>query len=272
MSNTQTRILSGIVMLFIVILAAIIGQNGMFFLIFLGGVLLVDELTSSMLKLERSHFSYVVSIASFVIGFIFFNFVDKYEHYVGLVSSAGVTLGIILMLYLFMEKMEAKYFIRILRRNAYLVGVFVLIPVLSLSFLVHQKSWMQYILLLLLLNSVVDVGAWFWGKNFGKKKLWPAISPNKTLFGLFGGVLSSVLLSLLFIYIVFEKVSVVLVLALIILGLLAQIGDLIESKMKRQLGVKDSSNLIPGHGGIYDRVDSLIFIAPFFSKMVSQLL
>ena len=119
---------------------------------------------------------------------------------------------------------------------------------------------------------MVDTGAWFFGKNFGKRKLWPKISPNKTLMGLIGGVLTSLVISNICIYFMFDTFKIELVLSIAALGLFAQIGDLIESKMKRQLGVKDSSNLIPGHGGIYDRIDSLIFIAPFFAIMIKNFL
>lgn len=272
MSNTKQRIISAFVMMLIVIACALVGKNGMMLLVFFGGILLIDELIHSMLKMKRNHFSYYVSVASYVGAFIFFNFIDQYQHYVQLISNAGVTLSVILILYLFMEKMESKFFIRVLRRNSYAIGLYVLIPVLSLSFLLHQKNWMKYVILLFLLNSSVDIAAWFFGKNFGKRKLWPKISPNKTMFGLFGGVISSVIISTVYVHFIFDKFLIGLLFSLTALALLAQVGDLIESKMKRQLDVKDSSNLIPGHGGIYDRVDSLIFIAPFFALVVRNFL
>ncbi len=125
---------------------------------------------------------------------------------------------------------------------------------------------------MLLVNFLADTGAWFFGKNFGNTKLWPTISPKKTRAGAIGGAFTSVVLSSLFIYFVFNKLNLFIIVSLLILAIFAQIGDLIESKLKRQFDVKDSSNLIPGHGGIYDRLDSLLFVAPFYVMMVKYLL
>ena len=271
MTNTQQRIVSALVLFFILLVSVYFGKIGM--LVFTGavGILLVDELSFNMFKVPRAHFSYIVSQISFIFGYIFFNFFDKFEYYEALILNAGMTLSLILVFYLFLEKMEAKFFVRLLRKNAFLVGGFVLIPILCFSVLIHHERWAAFLFLILILNSSVDIGAWFFGKNFGKRKLWPKISPNKTLTGLVGGVISSVFLSTIYIYFVFGTIKFSLVLALAGLGILAQVGDLIESKMKRQLQVKDSSNLIPGHGGIYDRIDSLVFIAPFFAVMARDL-
>ena len=272
MTNTQQRIVSAIVLFSILLLSVFLGKLGMLVLIGIVGVMLVDEIGSNMLKVSRSHFSYIVSQLAFCIGYIFFNFFDEFEYYEALILNAGMTLSLFLIVYLFAEKMEAKLLVRAFKKNAYLVGIFVLVPVLCLSILIHQEHWLSYLFLILILNSSVDIGAWFFGKNFGKRKLWPKISPNKTLTGLVGGVLSSVLLSTIYIYIVFKDINFAVIISLAGLGVLAQVGDLIESKMKRQLQVKDSSNLIPGHGGIYDRIDSLVFIAPFFAVMARDLL
>lgn len=272
MSNTQIRILSAFIMFCIFLGAVLVGPQGLLFLLLIVGAILVDEIIVHMFKLPRKHLSYSLSMVSYLTGFVYFNYLDVFNHYVHLISNAGICLSLLLILYLFMEKMEAKYFIRIMKRNSFMVGLYVLIPFLSLSYLLHQKNWIQYVVLLVTLNFLVDTGAWFFGKNFGKKKLWPKISPNKTLVGLAGGVLTSLIISSGYVYINLNVISLAIVFSIAAVAILAQVGDLIESKMKRQLGVKDSSNLIPGHGGIYDRIDSLIFIAPFFALMVRNLL
>ncbi|MEE2672072.1 MAG: phosphatidate cytidylyltransferase [Bdellovibrionota bacterium] len=272
MTNTQQRIVSAVALLALFLICMLLGKMGMLFLVGFTGLILVDEINHSMLKISRSHFSYYVAVASYLAGYVFFNFIDEFNVYEALILNAGMTLSSVLVLYLFMEKMESKFFVNMMRKNAYLTGLYVLIPILCFSVLIHQKHWMIYLFLILVLNSSVDIGAWFFGKNFGEKKLWPKISPNKTRFGLLGGVSSSVVLSGIFIYLAFGNLNFPIFFSLIALGLLAQIGDLIESKIKRQLEVKDSSNLIPGHGGIYDRIDSLVFIAPFFAVMVRDLL
>ena len=124
---------------------------------------------------------------------------------------------------------------------------------------------------IVVLNFSVDTGAWFFGKNFGKKKLWPSVSPKKTVEGFVGGVITSVVLSGVFWAITFNHVSFQLLMSFLIIACCAQLGDLIQSKMKRQFNIKDSSNLIPGHGGMYDRVDSLLFVAPLFLFVIRNL-
>lgn len=107
-----------------------------------------------------------------------------------------------------------------------------------------------------------DTLAFFTGKAFGRKRIAPVISPKKTLEGAVGGLTGSVLCACLFAFIYpFLPLLKMLVLGLL-LGVAAGVGDLLESVFKRQAGVKDSSALIPGHGGILDRFDSALFTAP----------
>jgi phosphatidate cytidylyltransferase len=108
-----------------------------------------------------------------------------------------------------------------------------------------------------------DTAAYFVGKSLGKRRLAPALSPKKTLEGALGGLLGSVLVSYLFaLYIYpFLPLDRMLLLGLMV-GVAAMAGDLLESAFKREAGIKDSSRLIPGHGGILDRIDSTLFTAP----------
>lgn len=107
-----------------------------------------------------------------------------------------------------------------------------------------------------------DTMAYFVGMAFGRRRIAPALSPKKTLEGAVGGFAGSILVAAAFSFIYsFLPLSKVLLLGLT-LGAAAQVGDLLESAFKRQAGVKDSSDLIPGHGGILDRIDSTLFTAP----------
>ncbi|MBR2299056.1 MAG: phosphatidate cytidylyltransferase [Alphaproteobacteria bacterium] len=122
----------------------------------------------------------------------------------------------------------------------------------------------------LLMVWSMDVGAYIVGSNLKGPKLAPSISPNKTWSGLIGGILLAVAVSEVFFHILAaykliridgRTEMIFAVLAGLVAGV-SQIGDLIESAIKRHLGLKDSSNLIPGHGGVFDRIDGLVFAAP----------
>jgi phosphatidate cytidylyltransferase len=108
-----------------------------------------------------------------------------------------------------------------------------------------------------------DSGAYFAGRAFGRHKLFPRVSPNKTWEGAIAGFLAAVLAFALFRHLLLPYLSLRDALACGgIIGIFGQIGDLVESLLKRDAGVKDSSTLIPGHGGVLDRFDSLLFVAP----------
>ena len=112
---------------------------------------------------------------------------------------------------------------------------------------------------------LADSGAYFIGKNFGKHKLSPRLSPRKTWEGYWGGVFFGVLGSVLFAWLWRDNLPISLldgVLFGLVLSLLTTLGDLGESMIKRQSGIKDSSHILPGHGGIFDRIDSWIWAAP----------
>jgi phosphatidate cytidylyltransferase len=113
---------------------------------------------------------------------------------------------------------------------------------------------------------VGDSAAYFAGRRFGIRKLAPQISPGKTIAGAWGYLAGAALAGFLCAWLVFERFNwtEILLLALIA-GVLGQLGDLFESWLKRVFAVKDSGSLLPGHGGLLDRLDSLIFPAVFTS-------
>ena len=108
-----------------------------------------------------------------------------------------------------------------------------------------------------------DSFAYIVGKNFGKQKLFESVSPKKTVEGFLGGIIFTAIGS----YFISEVTNILLfsnwLILSVIVSVFGTLGDLIESKYKRQAGVKDSGNILPGHGGLLDRLDSAIFVAPF---------
>lgn len=119
-----------------------------------------------------------------------------------------------------------------------------------------------WLLFLLVATWASDTAAYFIGRKFGRRKLAPALSPGKTLAGAVGGVGGSLLTAGVF-TLAYPFLPVVYVLALgLLIGIAGQLGDLWESVLKRTAGLKDTGNLIPGHGGVLDRFDSMLFTAP----------
>lgn len=122
---------------------------------------------------------------------------------------------------------------------------------------------LQWVLLFLLIVWSGDTGAYFAGKSFGKRKLYPEISPKKTVEGMLGGLASSVSVALVFRAIGFQQTLLMgIVLLAIVVGGVAQLGDLCESFLKRSFNKKDSGSILPGHGGLLDRFDAILFSAP----------
>ena len=121
----------------------------------------------------------------------------------------------------------------------------------------------QWIFLLLVLVMSGDSVAYYVGSSLGRHKLYPLVSPNKSLEGAVGGLAGSLLGAIIARWIFFPELSFGdCILAALIMGPLGQMGDLFESLLKRSFGVKDSGTIIPGHGGILDRLDSILFAAP----------
>ena len=131
----------------------------------------------------------------------------------------------------------------------------------SLMWLMIASSYLT-VLWLLFVVWAVDVGGYLFGKTIKGPKLAPKISPNKTWAGLFGGMFLAGVISYAYAYGIGWEAHGTITIIAVVLALFEQIGDLIESAIKRKVGVKDSSDLIPGHGGIFDRIDGLVFTAP----------
>ena len=125
-----------------------------------------------------------------------------------------------------------------------------------------EQGW-AWVVLVMMITWGSDTAAYFAGRAFGRHKLYPLISPGKTVEGAIGGLAGSMILTLVSWATFFPELPLChgLILALVG-GALGQAGDLVESMLKRSVGVKDSGKLLPGHGGLLDRIDALIFAAP----------
>lgn len=162
-----------------------------------------------------------------------------------------------------------------------IMGVFVLVPAwVGLNLLRtgdfqfgELSNGLLAILYIFCVVWVADIGAYFAGRAFGKTKLAPRVSPGKSWAGVWGGLVAVVILAVVASALASASLpqAVLLVGASVVTGLVSVLGDLLESMMKRFRGIKDSSQLLPGHGGIMDRVDSLTAAIPVFALLLTLL-
>jgi len=187
-----------------------------------------------------------------------------------------LALSIFTML-LFSELLISKGRFRLERLSVcFIAGLLIPYMLSALVRLMNHDIGRLLIMIPLVVAFLADSGAYFIGKFFGRHKLSPTISPNKTIEGAVGGIFTAILAMLIFCLVLDLSVDVTVNYALAItygiIGSLASIfGDLCFSAIKRQTGIKDYGNLLPGHGGILDRCDSLFIVAPIIEILMAFL-
>ncbi len=262
MKNLSSRVLSGIIFVSILIFSILFSKISFIILFYILMILCLFEFVK-MIKLN-SIFPYIIG----TLLFIFSNILNVEDvpaktifEYVGV--ALFLTIFISFASILFAKKEEVishlgKIFLSII----YIVipfSLMVQIPFLNSSFN-YASTIILGVFILIWTN---DSFAFLIGSNFGKHKLLKRISPNKTIEGFIGGMVFTFIISLLLSKQFSSLSQVEWIVIAGIVSTFGVLGDLIESMFKRQAGVKDSSNFIPGHGGFLDRFDSVIFAAPF---------
>ena len=141
----------------------------------------------------------------------------------------------------------------------YIGGFFyALIPALALLW-IRERAGIELLLWVFIVTWSTDIGAYFAGRRFGRRKLAPTISPGKTVEGLYGGIAAATILGGA--WVLWTHLGIALLVLAPLLAIAAQAGDLFESALKRRAGVKDSGTWLPGHGGVLDRLDGLVPVA-----------
>lgn len=164
--------------------------------------------------------------------------------------------------------------LRVFSLQSLLAFILIVTAILCLYLYELERS---LILIAVMISVATDAFAFFAGKVLGRNKIFPIISPNKTLEGTIGGVLSSVVINSLMITLIFQNSLktldvIMLTLMIFICAVAAVFGDLLISSIKRQANLKDTGSLIPGHGGLLDRIDSHILCIPVFFVLYEVLL
>ena len=250
------------------VLAAVFLLSQQLFAVMMGIIILLGAWEWSRLA-GLDHHRYRTLFVSLVAASLFATYLlPESVHIVLLVLGVawwGVALGLVLGFPLSMTGWNGPY-------RKLLSGWFVLVPAWTAMIALKRHEQADFLLLVfLLLIWGADVGAYFAGRAFGRRKLAPQVSPGKSWEGVFGGLLLGMLIVVTMgLYEGFTGVQVWLVLLLSCLVTIAAsvLGDLFESVLKRRGGHKDSGTLLPGHGGIMDRIDSLTAAGPVFALCV----
>lgn len=258
----KTRVLSAIILVAIFLPLLVVG--GEVFSVFMMLLSLLGLYELIHIRESKKEFPFIIKIFAYLM-VIFFSLANSKSIYFEYTVDYKVMAFII---FAFLAPMvfindTKKYN---LNDALFLVGS-VLFVGLSFNLLIITRNFdISYIIYLLLITTITDTFALFTGMLIGRHKLAPSISPKKTVEGLIGGVFMGTFVAVAF-YTTVINPSVSLVLLIFVtafLALVGQLGDLVFSSIKRSYGKKDFSDLIPGHGGILDRFDSLIFVTLAF--------
>ena len=172
----------------------------------------------------------------------------------------------LMLKWLFQKAYKRKLMISFLTYGYIVFGCFFIIVIPFSKGTFNPKI----LLFVFVLNWINNSFAYLFGKNFGKTKLLPKVSPNKSWEGFWGGFIFTCSAGFVFYKLEIDLKSIEIIICSILIPVLATLGDLVQSKIKRDAGVKDSGSILPGHGGFYDRMDSIIFIAPWAFYILNQ--
>ena len=255
------RSISGILFAGILIFAA---QNRITFLALILIFGLITLLEFNRLIKQKNPFSYLIFIFIFFV-FGLLDLIIKMPNGINEVSQIIHVISLFVLLFLTRDLFSSKSLPKLLTNRYinttfYISCGFIFLILISLNSGSFSSNTIVGMFVLIWIN---DSFAYLIGSNFGRQKLFESVSPKKTVEGFLGGVFFSAVGS----YFIFKCTNNLdfsnwLIISVII-SVFGTIGDLIESKYKRQANVKDSGNLMPGHGGLLDRLDSAIFVAPF---------
>ncbi len=248
MSNFMTRTISGIVMVLLIFLALNTGGPLLacftLFLSLVGLYEFYNAFKSTEVK-PIAYIGYVFAVLLFLNNIGLVNFELSFVFYISLLIAL---------------------FNLVFNQDKTIEDLAVsLLGLLYVPFLFQHIVYLdgyKYIWLIFIIAWGTDTFAYLAGNLFGKRKLYPKLSPNKTLEGSLGGILGALVLTLVFAkFMGIEKYFLISVLA-VLCSILSQLGDLTASRIKRLTGIKDFGKIIPGHGGVLDRFDSILFTAP----------
>lgn len=258
----KKRVLSAIIMILIFVPLLFVG--GLLFSIFMTILALGAMHELMKIREKKKEFPTLIKVMSYLM--IIFSSIITYNQNIFNYTMSYQLISFIVLIFLLPILLKDKKMDYNINDALYIVGSLLFINIAFNLILVIRNYSLNYLIYLLLITVITDTFALITGSYIGKNKLAPKISPNKTIEGFIGGVLMGTFVATVFYYTVIDgNISIVILLfTTLFLSVVGQLGDLVFSSIKRTYDVKDFSNLIPGHGGILDRFDSLIFVTLAF--------
>lgn len=257
----KTRTITAIIALLLFVPIVVTGSLPLLILVYLLSFTALYEI----LKMNRIHIFSIPGILSVIALFIII-IPDARGSYMPFITDIQVNLIIVMALLMLSLTVVSNNRFSFVDMGFCVLAV-AYIGIGFMYFYETREEGLIYILYALLIVWVTDTGAYLFGRAIGRRKLWPQISPNKTVEGFLGGILSSVLLAVIFSFAGWlnDTPLFLLIIMTMVLSVAGQLGDLVESALKRHFDVKDSGRILPGHGGVLDRFDSFIFVLPLMN-------
>lgn len=261
----QRVITACILVLFVALILIVLPYN--YFLIAISLLFIVAAWEwANMAGLQKSwqHFAYALSFALLLFLVTHLNLQEKIDYAIAILSLS--VFGWILALVAIWHYPESRRWNHVW--FLLLAGLWLLVPAwLGLQLLRPEVAGSGLIWLVIAVIAAADIGAYFSGKRFGRRKLAVHVSPGKTWEGFWGGALANAFLAtIIALFLDFSAMQFLgFVVALVLVAAMSVLGDLFESMIKRERGIKDSSQLLPGHGGVLDRIDGWTAAVPLFT-------
>ena len=262
----KKRIISAVVASAILIPIIVLG--GKYFAVGMGvlGILAYRELLNLKENAREIPF-FIKLIGMALMLLLIFSEFDGFKVIYGLSYKA---LALVLLL-LYIPTLFYKNNVYTTREAFYLTGIVLLLGLVFNSFILVRSLSIYQLVYLIVICAVTDMFAMFTGMLIGRHKLCPKISPKKTIEGSIGGSLIGSTVGVIFYINLVGDFSIKLVLFTLLLSIIGQLGDLFFSKIKRENEIKDFSNIMPGHGGVLDRIDSLVFVVLTYLIIISYI-
>ena len=268
----KTRVITGIGILIVAIILLILAPTTPVFCI--GIATLAVMACFELLRVLGVHKNWHISVPTYAIAaaFPFASWFAKDGHEVAFVLILASVIFMFLVYLLGVAVFSHKKIQFGLVATVFMAVTYVIISFTSLSLLMYVNKGIYYFGIIIISSWGCDAGAYFIGTKLGKHKLIPEVSPHKSVEGAIGGIIVSIVFNLIYGHIVnifggADVDYVVLAILGLVLSVVAMIGDLIASLIKREYGIKDYSNVFPGHGGVMDRFDSVFPVATFLLMM-----